>query len=319
MTAPTELVLRAALIGEFEDLEDDIHRVAAEETPFGSNIGKRKVKSIMPEWLIESLATPDETAVALDGDDVSTLDAAHHPARRSVYMQINRKTGGVSRTSQLSDRAGRADEVDYQKMIKGIEMRRDFEKRIVGNFASIAETGATTRKTAGALAWIATNDALGAGGSSGGWSSAGVVGAATSGTARTYTETLLKGVLVTAFTNGAKLSQCYVGGTHKQVMSAFTGIADIRASVSNNNQATIYGAADTYVSDFGPITIIPHPYGLTADALLIDPSGWDVGTYDGVKTVALAKTGDSDRFLMTMEKGLIAKNELKGACIRALS
>jgi hypothetical protein len=317
MTVPTNTLLRAAVIGEREDLENDIYRVAAEETPFTSNIGKMKIKNVLHEWQTESLATPSATGQALEGDDV-TLDAAHQPTRVSVYAQINIKSGGISRTVQLSDRAGRADELDYQKMIKGIEMRRDFELRVIGNYASNAESGATTRKTAGALSWVATNDALGSGGSSGGWASAGVVDAATNGTQRTFTETLLKGVLVTAFTNGAKLSQAYMSGTHKQVASAFTGIADIRANVSGG-QATIYGGADTYVSDFGSITFIPHAYGLSRDCLLIDPSGWAVGTYDGVKSQELAKTGDSDKFMMTMEKALLCKNQLKGGVIRDLT
>ena len=319
MAAPTGALLRAAVVGEREDLEDEIFRVAAEETPFSSNIGKVKIKNVLHEWQTEALATPDETNSALEGGDVGALDTAHQPTRVSVYAMIMTKTGGISRTVQLSNRAGRADELDYQKMIKGIELRRDFEKRIIGNYASNAESGATTRKTAGALSWVASNDSLGATGTSGGWASAGVVSAASNGTQRTYTEALLKGVLVTAFTNGAKLSQVYTSGTHKQVASAFTGIADIRAGVAGKSEATIYGAADTYVSDFGPLTFIPHPYGLSRDALLIDPTGWAVGTYDGVKTDALAKTGDSDKFLMTMEKALICKNELKGAVIRDLT
>lgn len=317
MAAPTNTLLAAAVVGEREDLENDIYRVAAEETPFTSNIGKMKIKNVLHEWQTESLATPSATGQALEGGDV-TLDAAHQPTRVSVYAQINIASGGISRTVQLSDRAGRADELDYQKMIKGIEMRRDFELRVIGNYASNAESGATTRKTAGALSWVATNDSLGATGSSGGWASAGVVDAAQNGTQRTFTETLLKGVLVTAFTNGAKLSQAYMSGTHKQVASAFTGIADIRANVSGG-QATIYGGADTYVSDFGSITFIPHAYGLSRDCLLIDPSGWAVGTYDGVKSQELAKTGDSDKFMMTMEKALLCKNQLKGGVIRDLT
>ena len=318
MAAPTNTLLRAAVVGEREDLEDEIYRVAAETTPFNSNIGKTKIKNVLHEWQIESLATPDATNSALEGGTVS-IEAAHTTTRISVYAMIMTKSGGISRTVQLSDRAGRADEMDYQKMIKGLELRRDFEARTIGNYASLAESGSTTRKTAGALSWVATNDALGSGGSSGGWASAGVVSAASNGTQRTLTETLLKGVLVTAFTNGATLSQAYMSGTHKQICSAFTGIADIRSEVSGKSQATVYGAADTYVSDFGAISFIPHPYGLTRDMLLIDPSGWAVGTYDGVKTEALAKTSDSDQFLMTMEKALLCKNELKGAVIRDLT
>lgn len=319
MTAPTNALLKAAVVGEREDLEDTIYRVAPEETPFTSNIGKQKVKNVLHEWQIQSLTAADATNQQLEGDDIGTHTAAIQPSRISVYAGIFRKDGVVSRTVLESDRAGRADEMDYQKMIRGIELRRDMEARMIGNYASNAESGATPRRTAGALAWVATNDALGSGGSSGGWASAGVVSAATNGTQRTLTELLFKGVLVTGFTNGAKYSQAYMSGTHKQIASAFTGIADIRATVSGSSQATIYGAADTYVSDFGPITFIPHAYGLTRDVLLIDPSGWAVGTYSGVSTVKLAKNGDNERWMTVAEKMLICKNEKQGAVIRDLT
>lgn len=319
MAVPTNTFVRSAVVGEREDLEDTIYRVAPEETPFSSNIGKQKVKNILHEWQEETLDSPDADNAQYEGDDIGTHTAAHTTVRRNVYAQIFRKDGSISGTVMSSDRAGRADELDYQKMIRGIELRRDMEARFIGNKASVAETPASvTRKTAGALAWVATNDSLGATGSSGGWTSTGVVAAASNGTQRTFTETLLKGVLVTGFQNGAKYSQAYMSGTHKQIASAFTGIADIRATVSGG-QATIYGAADTYVSDFGNVSFIPHAYGLTRDVLLIDPSGWAVGTYRGVSTTTLAKNGDNERWMTIAEKMLICKNQLKGAAIRDLT
>ena len=317
MTVPTNTFVRSAVVGEREDLEDTIYRVVPEETPFSSNIGKMKVKNILHEWQTETLDSADGDNAQYEGDDVTTATAAHTTTRRNVYAQIFRKDGSISGTVMSSDRAGRADELDYQKMIRGIELRRDMEARFIQNKASVAETPASvTRKTAGALAWVATNDSLGA---TGGWASTGVVSAASNGTQRTFTETLLKGVLVTGFTNGAKYSQAYMSGTHKQIASAFTGIADIRASVSGGSQATIYGAADTYVSEFGSVSFIPHAYGLTRDVLLIDPSGWSVGTYRGVSTTTLAKNGDNERWMTIAEKMLVCKNELKGAAIRDLT
>lgn len=322
--APTNTLVRSGVVGEREDLENDINRVAPEETPFISNIKKKNVKSVMPEWQTEGLATPDPTNANYEGFDAS-IDAAHQPVKRSVYAQIFDKTGSVSGTVEEADNAGREDEEDYQKMIKGIEIKRDMEARMIGNYASNAEVatggGATPRHTAGALAWIETADSLGAtSGASGGWASAGVVDAATNGDTRAFSETLMKAVLVTGFTNGARYSQIYMGGSHKQDFSAFAGIAGQRKENSGKKkQATIVGAADVYEGDFGTLTAIPHAYGLTRDALLIDPSGWSVGTYRGMQTTPLAKTGDSEKFMMLCEKALVCHNELKGAAIRDLS
>lgn len=320
MTAPTNTVTSATPnVGVREDLEDTIARVAPEETPFTSNIGSTKATNILHEWQTETLATAVATNAQLEGDDY-TLGAPNLTTRLGNYMQIVAKAGGVSRTQEVVDKAGRASELARQKVLKTIEMKRDFEMRIVGNYASVAESGATTRKTAGALAFLTSNTSTGSGGSNGGFS-AGIVSAATNGTQRTFTEALLKSVLSTTFTNagaGNMPSQIYMGPTTKQVFSSFTGIADIRADVSGKSQATIYGAAEVYVSDFGSLTAIPHAYGLTRDALIINPKMAKVATLDGLKSKALASNGDNEKFLLTFEKGLVISNEKAHACVRDL-
>lgn len=311
MSAPTNtLTAETPNVGAREDLEGVIYRVAPEETPFTSNIGTTKAKAIVHEWQTESLANADATNAALEGDDVGTLDAPNTTVRLKNICQIFRKTGGVSETQQSVDLAGRSDELDRQKVLKGIELRRDMEARFIGNFASVEEAGATTRKSAGALAWLTSNDSRGSGGSDGGYNSGtGIVAAATNGTQRTFTEALIKSVRATSFSNGGKATQAYMSGTHKQQFSAFTGIADIRKEVRGNTQAVIIAAADVYVDDFGELVLIPHPYGLTRDCLLIDPKMWAVATLRGVQSRALAKTGDNERFLITAEKTLVSRNE----------
>jgi hypothetical protein len=243
MTAPTNTVTSATPnVGVREDLESKIYRVAPEETPGLSNFGSTKATNIFHEWQVESLATPSATNAQLEGDDY-TLGSPNLTTRLGNYMQILAKTGGVSRTQEVVDKAGRDSELARQKTLKTIELKRDLEARIMGNFASNAESGATTRKTAGLMAFLTSNVSRGAGGSSGGFSS-GTVSAATNGTTRTFTEALVKSVMATAYGNGAKPTQAYLGPTHKQQFSAFTGIADIRSEVRGNSMATITGAAD---------------------------------------------------------------------------
>ncbi|HJR55347.1 MAG TPA: DUF5309 domain-containing protein [Rhizomicrobium sp.] len=318
MTAPTNTATTLTTKGIREDLEETIYRVAPEKTPFTSAIGTVKAEQTSHEWQTETLDTPSHTNAQLEGDDVGTLDAETAAARIGNICQIFRKTGGVSRTDEVVKKAGRKSEMNRQKVLKGIALRTDMEKRFLGNYASNAESGATPRRAGGLNAFLTTNVSNGAGGSNGGFGS-GVVAAATPGTSRAFTEALVKNVLATAFGNGATPSLCFVGGTHKQQFSAFTGIASIRADVANKKQATIYAGADVYVSDFGAISIVPHPYGMGADALFVDPDMAAVATLDGVKTEALAKSGDSEKFIMTAEKTLVCRNEKAHAVIRALS
>jgi hypothetical protein len=215
------------------------------------------------------------------------------------------------------DHAGVASELAWQKVQKGEELATDIEARMLGNFASVTGDASTAAESAGALAWLSSNVSRGSGGSSGGFS-AGNVAAATNGTQRAFTEALLKTVLASAFNNGARPSQAYMSATQKQQFSAFTGIADIRKD-AGNGQATIVGAADVYVSDFGAISTVPVQYGLTRDVLLIDPEYWAVGTLRPMKDEMLAKVGDAMPFQIIAEKTLICRNQRSSAVIADLS
>lgn len=318
MAAPTNLVTTLNSVGNREDLTDVIHRVAAEKTPFISNIGKTKAAARYHEWQTEALASPDATNAALEGDDVGTLDSPNLTSRVGNYCQIFRKTLGVSRTQEIVEKAGRKSELNRQKVLKGIELRRDMEARFIGNYASNAESGATPRRSAGLLAWLTSNVSRGSTGTSGGFSS-GTVTAAGNGTQRTWTEALLKSVLATAFSAGASPSQLYLGATHKQQFSAFTGVAQIRKDVPGKSQATIIAGAEIYVSDFGELVAIPHAYGLSRDAVLVDPDMVKVAMLDGYSTDDLAKNGDSERKMMTVEATLEVCNEKAHAVIADLT
>lgn len=310
-----------ANVGIREDLEDTIYRVAPEETPFVSNIGTKKATSTYHEWQTETLTAASATNAQLEGDDYS-LGAPNLTTRLGNTCQILAKAGGVSRTQEVVNKAGRDSELARQKVLKTIELKRDLEIRAIGNYAAVAESGATTRKLGGIQAFITSNDSRGSGGSDGGFSASPGPAAATDGTQRTFTESLVKSVLSTAFSNagaGNCPTQAYMGPSHKQQWSAFTGIADIRANVSGTSQATIYGGADVYVSDFGAITLIPHAYGLSRAVVLVNPKMAAIATLDGLKTKALASSGDNEKFLITMEKTLVVSNEKAHAVIADLT
>src|SRR4051794_11241939 len=110
MTAPTNLSTTLTSVGVREDLEDVIYRVAPEKTPFISSIGKTKAAARYHEWQTETLSTPDATNAALEGDDVSSLDAENLTSRVGNYCQIFAKKFGVSRTQEIVDKAGRKSE-----------------------------------------------------------------------------------------------------------------------------------------------------------------------------------------------------------------
>lgn len=320
MTAPTNTVLTTTLVGQREDLEDVIYRVAPEDTTFTSNIGKGSASARYHEWQTETLATPSNTNAQLEGDDY-TATAGNNPTRVGNFCQITAQAFTISRTTDIVNKAGRDTETARHKAIRGLELKRDIEARAIGNLASNNESGGTPRRAAGALAWITSNDSRGASGSDGGFS-AGVVSAATNGTQRPLTESLVRTVIANLFNSrGGSTSrgyQAYMSIGQKQVWSQFTGIAAIRKDVGDG-MATIVGAADTYVSDAGVVTLIPHPYFSSRDALIIDPDMWAVATLDGMKTRQLGATGDAEKWLMTKEWTLVCRNQASAAVIADLT
>ena len=320
MAAPTNALTTLTNIGNREDLEDEIYRVVPEETPFTNNVGRVKASAVTHEWQTESLRAASATSsIALEGGD-STATAANLTTRLGNYCQINLDRGSVSGTAEVVDKAGRSSEITRQKIMKGLECKRDFELRAIGNnFPAVAESGATTRKMAGILCFLASNDSRGAGGSDGVAAGGIYTTAAVNGTQRTFTETLLKASLSSCFSSGGKPSQAYMGPTHKQQFSAFTGIASIRKDVKGDSMGTIIGAADVYVSDFGNLTLIPHAYGLTRDCLLLSPDFAAIGTLRGWTTEAVAKTGDSENFQVLAEKTVVVRNQAAHGVIADLT
>ena len=318
MATPSNTITSYDAVGNREDLSDVVYKIAQTMRPFQQNIKKGKVKSTFPEWQTQSLRAPVTTNKNVQGEDTTTS-----PAKKTVRLgnrtQIFKECAAVSRTQQAVDSAGRPNEMAYQVLLKGEELLNDMEMSLLANLA--AAPGSTASNDgpvlAGALAWISTNASRGAGGSSGVYSTG--QGAAGAGTQRTFTEALLKNVLASAFNNGAvgpKLA--LMASAHKQIFSSFTGIADIRRDVSGSNQATIVGAADTYIGDFGQVTTVPVQFGLTRDVLIIDPAYWELAYLTPLKTEALAKTGDSDRKQLVAEATLKALNEKASAVIADL-
>jgi len=312
MTVPTNTATTLSQKGNREQLTEILERVAPEATPFSSNIGEGpKATAVYVEWQTEDLAAPASTG-ELEGDDTSSYEE-NITARVGNHTQIRKRAFVVSGTQEVVNKAGRKSEIARQRVIKGTEIKRDFESIFLKNGASRVQAGADARLAAGVLAWITSNVSRGGGGSNGGFAhtSPTIVTAATNGTQRAFAEDQVKTVMQSIFTNSgeAKKRHMYMSPFHKGVFSGFAGISEIRNEVSGQKQATIYGAADAYMSDFGMIVTVPVAYGLTRDVLIADHEYLGVSTLRGIFEEKLGKGGDNDKFQIIGEKTLAVKNQ----------
>lgn len=316
MAVPTSTTQTYQAVGRREDLTDVIHDISPTEVPFFSAIKKGTASNTFHEWQTDALAAADGSNAVVEGDDPAN-DAATATVRLGNYTQLSDKVIQVASSQRASTNAGRGDELSYQLQKRSKELKRDIETRITGNYASVAGNASTARQCAGFEAWIQTNDSRGTSGANTAYSG-GIQAAATDGTQRVYTETLLKDVLSLCWDNGGDPTMVMVGSFNKKAMSAFAGVAD-QTRDTGNKRATIVGAADVYVSDFGQLNIIANRFSRTRSALVVDPSMWKIAYYQRFKTEDLAKTGHSDRKMLSVEFTLEACNEKSSGVVADLT
>lgn len=316
MAAPTNSFSTGSAIGIRESLHDKIEMLDKDEFPFQSTIGSGTAQSTREEWQTDNLGTASTTNATLEGDD-TTAAAITATVRVANRTQILKKAFTINETTEVVEKAGRDSEIGYQTMLMARRIKMDLEAIALLNQASNAEAGTTPRRMGGMLAWLTTNVSRGTTGSSGGYSGADVV-AAVNGLQRTFTETLLKPVIRAQWDAGGQATVVLLNSTQKQAMSGFTGIAT-QYQQAQGKVATIVGAADRYVSDFGTFTLVPDRYMSSRDVLVYDPSMVKLLYLRKFKRVELARTGDARKFHIIGEVTLKVNNEAAHGVLADLS
>lgn len=314
MAVPSNTVQTFAMVGIKEELSDTISNIDPTETPLYSKFGKGTCRSRQPEWQIDTRRAADADNANIEGDD-ATNNSVTQPTRVKNVVQLFDGVVQTSTTAEAVETAGRSSEMAYQIAKEGVAIRMDIEKRISGNYAAVVGDASTAGKMAGFEAWITSNDSRAGDGSQGGWNGT-LVAAATDGTQRALTEDIFKGAIRTAWTNGANIPMIVAGPVNKQRISGFVGIAQTTNEVKGSDMATIIGAADVYVSDFGRHMVVASRLSRDRSVLGVDPKLWKIRFLQPFKTEPLAKTGHSTRRMISCECTLQSTNE-KGNLIVA--
>jgi hypothetical protein len=314
MAQPTNTFSSYDARGIREDLSDIIDRTEREEVPFYSTIGRSKATQRIHEWQTQALAAAADDNAVIEGDD-ATMDAATATVRVNNRTQISDKTATVSGSVETFDKAGRASEMDYQVILKGLELKRDMEKQMLSNKPSIAGNDTAASQSAGFTAWLTSNISAGSSGVSGGFgsSTAGLVAGRLDGALRQFQESHINDVMELAFDNGARPSVMMLPAALKTRFSAFAGIADLRHEVGEK-QATIVGGADAYLSNFGKLTVVPQTFMRSRDAIIYDPKKVKLAIARPMKSWELAKSGDTEKRQILTEYTLEVSNE-KAHCL----
>jgi hypothetical protein len=305
MTVPTNLYQKASLKGNREDLLDKIYNTSPSEVPLSSSFGRTTAITDFHEWQTDVLGSASASNKMIDGDDV-TLDAQTATVRIGNHLQIFNGTVGVSRRANIVKKAGRGAEMAYLKGKKMLELKRNIEAMIVSpTQVAIAATTSVAGQSGGLGVQLVSNPLHNGAGATAAWTSGAPTAAITAGTNRTFTKALLDTACQNIFTTSGQFAESLVvSPAHKALFSAFASVAQNRIDVKSgkNSQATIVGGAEVYLSDFGGLTVVPHYLMAGSDTAYVLNSDYiDLAFLDGFKTTDLAKTGDSDKVLITAD------------------
>ena len=294
-----------------EDLQDALISISPTETPFMSSIGRRTVSNTYFEWPVVELAAASNANRVAEGEAAPGNDAPTNALRLANYTQISDKVVEVSDTNEAVNGAGDAQRKAKQIAYKLKELKRDMETMLVGdNNAAVAGSSRTARGTASLPAFLTTNLARGVGGANGtlsGTTEGFPNAAATDGTLRALTEDMLKTVIASCWNEGAEPTIVLCGsGVKQKISSTFTGSATRYRDISDKK---VVASIDLYVSDFGELQIVPSRFIRSRDVFVLDPSYARVGYLQSTKQKPLARTGHSDRTLVSVEYGLQVDNQ----------
>lgn len=315
-----------------EDLTDDIFRVTPSDTPFVSAIGRTTAKAVFHEWQTHSLAAVDTANAQIEGDEFTYADPAS-TVRVGNRLQILRKTYLISGTLEAVDKAGRDSEIAFNRVVKGLELRRDIEAACIGKNAASVTGNSTTARVMGSLSsWLSTNDNgtpgaspsnRGTGGAAGGFSGSNTV-AATDGTTRAVTQAMLDGVIGKMYDNSGMVDDVMLmaGKSQKTAITGFDGIAGTVFHEAKDR--TIVSTADVYASQFGDIKITPNRYirqtsNVDRETYLVRPSYARLGVLRGIQELRPAVTGDAEKRVILCEMTLQVDNEAAHGVLADLS
>jgi Family of unknown function (DUF5309) len=309
-----------------EDLSDVIKNISPTDTPFISNIGSETIKSNYHEWLGDTLAAAT-TNKQIDGDEfaASTMTAA---IRYGNYAQISWKVAVVSRRADQLTKAGRKTETAYQLAKLGKALKRDKEYILAGGVApQAAAVGNSTSAptTANLSSWVITNDTRASGGASAtlsGTTYGNPSGAASdSTTTGAVSEAALLSLVADCYVAGGNPEMIMISPPMKQKISGYL-FSSTAARVATQYQdqgksprggASVLGAIDVWVTDFGSLDLVPNRFMRDRDIFILDPSTLAVGYIDDMKVVDIAQTGDATKKAILSDYTLICTAEAANA------
>ena len=314
-----------------EDLGNVIFNVTPFQTPFTSGIAQTKATADTHEWLTDTLAAAVATNAVVEAGDPIPAEAGSERVRKKNFIQIADSSVVVTNKAEFMDRAGvPGREMAYQLMKKGKELQMDVEKQTLQAYGltspTVAATVAATRRqgtaslpgvSAAVGSWISTNQAGNqVAGASDNTASTGLtvptIGSAFAALDQDRMDALLDGVWDNSGDFGSLKLMASAGTVSS--LRALTGMAtSVDTNLSGNavTGGNIISRVAVYVSQFGPIAVIPNKHVPANTIYALDYSTWGLAFAGGKKihTTDLATSTSAERKLLECYYTLECRSE----------
>jgi len=309
-------------IGIREDLTDMIYRISPTETPFMNSAARETAKHTKHEWQIDRIPNATAANQAVEGNN-PTNTTVNPTTRVFNYCEIAQYAFQISGTAQAVNTAGRANEMAFQLVKYGLQMKRDMESALSQNNGYASGATGTARVSASLESWISSNfTSQGSGGSPasvGFVTGTGTTAPVDNSTAVTVTEANVKTMIRAAWAAGGNPDTILVGPYNKVKVSGFSGILTNNIFQQAGGQAKIVAAADAYVSDFGTLKVVPSRFNRDRTLCVLDMNYWAIAYLRPFQSVQLAVTGDNIQRMILAEYSLVSRNEAASAKVADLA
>jgi len=293
MAITTAVVLKDANLNGLirEDVMDQIHDISQVPLPFTDLVGSGTHDNPYFEWRTDKLAAPTTSGALEDGQDIS-LNNEKVGRRMGNHSEIRGKRVVVSTRANEVGTIGYNRELSYQISRRQTELRRDIEKTLLSNKASVVAASGTAGQMAGLGAWLcADTDIDGTdissnpqnkknvyrstsgttSGADGGWdatASNSLVAAATPASEDGFeaiTETKIRDVVESIYTKGGEPSVLMCRPNIKRIISEYMFTSSARIATNINDapsgaaeQRQAQGSVDLFITDFGTLRLMSN-------------------------------------------------------------
>lgn len=310
-------VTHQEIIGDKEDIADLIGLISPYDTPNYSQF--RKTSAIQPvvQWQIDELRAPAANAVAEGFDVVQNVTANEYEKElnpgtltgmRINYTQIFSETAKVSGTMLNTETYGRANELDYQIMKRGLEVRRDIEYALAGEQGDNAAGDAGGTDLARSLIGMQ-----------------GLMDQVSTGVARGLTEAEILSLHEDIYLQGGDPNQMQVTPAHAVSVANFA--YDTGRERDIQNETRLVNVVSMYTSPFGEMSVVTNKWmrgpnisaaADTSQVFLIEVDRWWLAELRPMTTEPLSKIGDAERRLITCELTVCHENPNASGYIEVL-